>query len=259
MRRFWTNGSEDDVRAVTGRCPPATPMILPERSPQECEISTRGFAHDLGNHLQVIRSAIHLIQRNLDLSKLSDAQPFFQGALDSVDRAAALSKRILGYSEAGHAAGEVVYLDAALSRIADPIRWMAGPSIHVELTTEDALPAIFCNTGELENAILNLVANARDAMPHGGRLQVAAYFAGDAYDAAVMLRVTDTGCGMSAEIAKRAFQPLFTTKPAGIGTGLGLARVADFVRLSGGSVQIESMLGQGSSVNLRFPQYRSQT
>jgi len=129
----------------------------------------------------------------------------------------------------------------------------------VELDLDQDLPAVFCCALEFESVVLNLVINAKDAMPNGGVLRVAAY-CGDFDDGTtVVVRVTDTGCGMSAETARRAFQPLFTTKPVGRGTGLGLAMVSEFARRVGGSVQIESVVNCGTSVILRLPACRNQT
>jgi signal transduction histidine kinase len=182
-----------------------------------------------------------------------------QGALESVDRAAALSKQILGFSRAENGLEKFVHLGAAIAAIENPIRWTAGPAIQVDLAL-DAAPAVFCNIHELENAVLNLVINARDAMPEGGRLCIASYVddrgKADLLAAeegpTVVLRVTDTGCGMTPEILMRAFQPRFTTKTAERGNGLGLAMVQEFARRSGGSVTIESAVGEGTSVVLRF-------
>ncbi|MEI9989871.1 MAG: ATP-binding protein [Rhizomicrobium sp.] len=146
-----------------------------------------------------------------------------------------------------------MHIDLALGALEQPIRWMAGDAIRVELDLDGDLPPVFCDVREFENAVLNLVVNAREAMPEGGELCIAASRGGLEDDAIVILRVTDTGRGMSPETAKRAFQPRFTTKAIGRGNGLGLAMVADFVRRVGGSAQIESTPRQGTSIVLRIP------
>ncbi len=216
-----------------------------------------GIVHDFGNLMQIVTSAIHLIERNLDQPETLDIRAFTQGALASVDRATALSRQILGFSHAEDTIEEIVYLDFALAAIEKPICWMAGQSIRVELILGDDLSPVFCNVREFENAVLNLVINAKDAMPDGGRLRIETYRAGSENAPIVVLRVTDTGCGMSPQTAKHAFQPFFTTKPAGRGNGLGLAMVGEFVRRVGGSVQIESAVTQGTSVVLRLPACRN--
>ncbi len=216
-------------------------------------LMTTGIVHDFGNLMQIVSSAIDLIERKLDQPKRTEIRPFTQGALASVGRATALSRQILGFSRADNAREEVVRLDAALVAIERPIRWMVGEAVQVDVELADDLPSVFCNAREFENAVLNLVINAKEAMPDGGTLRIAASREELGGEANLVLRVTDTGCGMSPETVKRAFQLHFTTKPASLGTGLGLAMVGDFVRRVGGSVQIESILEQGTSVVLRLP------
>lgn len=218
-------------------------------------LMTSGIVHDFGNLVQVITSAVHLIELNLNQDAPVDLRALVREASDSVGRATALSRQIVGFSRAGNADSAMVYLGSVLSAIRNPIRWIAGPAIRVELSLDDNLPAVFCNVRELENVALNLVVNAKDAMPDGGHLSIAAYGADFEGGTTVVLRVTDTGCGMSSETARRAVQPFFTTKQAG--NGLGLALVNEFVRRVGGSLQIESAQGQGTSVILRFPGYRN--
>jgi signal transduction histidine kinase len=218
---------------------------------------TSGIVHDFGNLMQVVSSAIRLIEQKLDRPALVEAEPFIRGALQSVDRAVALSRQILSVSRADGAFEEIVNLNAALASMANPLCWTAGSNVRVELAVADDLPAVFCNIRELESALLNLVINAKDATPNGGCLRIAAH-GGDFEDGAtVILRVSDTGCGMSPEIAKRAFQPLFTTKPIGRGNGLGLAMVSEFVRRVGGSVHIEGAPNCGTSITLRLPACRN--
>jgi signal transduction histidine kinase len=220
-------------------------------------LMTSGIVHDFRNLMQVVSSAIHLIEQKLDQPALANVAPFISGALQSVDRATALSRQLLGVSRAENAHDEAVYLDAVLTSMKLPICWSAGADIRVELELDHDLPAVFCCAHEFESVILNLVINARDAMVNGGVLRIAAYRGNFEDGATVVMRVTDTGCGMSAETARRAFQPLFTTKPAGRGTGLGLAMVSEFARRVGGSVQIESAANCGTSVIMRLPACRN--
>ena len=207
--------------------------------------------------MQVVSSAIYLIEQKLDQPALLDVAPFINGALQSVDRASALSRQLLGVSRKDNVVDEVVYLESVLTAMKLPICWAAGPDVRVGLDLDQDLPPVFCCAREFESVVLNLVINAKDAMPNGGAVRVAVYRGNFDDGAIVVVRVTDTGCGMSAETARRAFQPLFTTKPPGRGTGLGLAMVSDFARRVGGSVQIESAASCGTSVILRLPACRN--
>jgi signal transduction histidine kinase len=220
-------------------------------------LMTSGIVHDFRNLMQVVSSAIHLIEQKLDQPALLDVAPFINGALQSVDRASALSRQLLGVSRKDNVVDEVVYLESVLTAMKLPICWAAGPDVRVGLDLDQDLPPVFCCAREFESVVLNLVINAKDAMPNGGAVRVAVYRGNFDDGAIVVVRVTDTGCGMSAETARRAFQPLFTTKPPGRGTGLGLAMVSDFARRVGGSVQIESAANCGTSVILRLPACRN--
>jgi signal transduction histidine kinase len=220
-------------------------------------LMTSGIAHDFRNLLQVVGSAIHLIEKKLDRTALGTVAPLINGALQSVDHATVLSGQLLGVSRKEIVFDEAVHLESVLTAMKLPVCWVTGPQIRVELDLGEDLPAVFCCAREFESVILNLVINAKDAMPDGGFLCLAVH-CGDFDDGAtVIVRVTDSGCGMSAETAKRAFQPLFTTKPVGRGTGLGLAMVSEFARRVGGSVQIESAENFGTSVILRLPACRN--
>jgi signal transduction histidine kinase len=214
-----------------------------------------GIVRDFGNLMQIVRSAVRLIERKLDTSALDDVGPFIHGALQSVDRAAALSRQILGVSRTNNKSEQVVHIGSALVAIKVPILWTAGPSIHVDLAIGDDLPAVFCNVWEFENVVLNLVMNARGAMPNGGRLRVSVV-RGDLKDGAtVVLCATDTGFGMPPGAARPAFQPAFAPMPARRGSGSGLAKVSEFARRAGGSVRVESLSNRSTSVTLRLPAY----
>jgi two-component system, NtrC family, sensor kinase len=215
-----------------------------------------GIVHDFGNLMQVVSSAVRLIEQKLDPSALFDVSPFINGALRSLERANALSKQLLGVSREESAHEEAICLESVLAAMRLPICWSVGADVRVELALNEDVPAVFCCAREFESVVLNLVVNAKDAMPNGGVLRIAAYRSSFDDDTTAVVRVTDTGCGMSAETAKRAFRPLFTTKPVGRGTGLGLAIVNDFAHRVGGSVQIESAENCGTSVTLRLPACR---
>ncbi len=164
---------------------------------------------------------------------------------------------MLGVARQTLGSEEPARLDDVLGVFCEPLTLMLGTSIELDLVLGDNLPRVFCCVREFENVILNLALNARDAMPEGGRLRISANRSRECRvenaGPTMVLRVTDTGRGMSAEQAKHAFAPFYTTKPAGQGTGLGLAMVHDFARRAGGSVEIESVLNLGTSVVLRLP------
>ncbi len=215
-----------------------------------------GIVHDFGNLMQVLSSAIDLIEKNLDHPARCHVEPYIRGAMQSADRATALSRQILGVPRVGELVEDFVHLDAALVEIRNPICWVAGPDVRVELALEAGLPAVFCSVRELENVVLNLVINARDAMPGGGRICISVNRCDFDEGPTVVLRVTDTGCGVPPETAQYMFQRFFSTKPLGRGTGLGLAMVGEFARRLGGSVQIDSAVNCGTSITLRLPACR---
>jgi len=222
-------------------------------------LTTSEVAHDLGNLLQIVGSAVRLIDRGLGQACSPDLSPLIGGALSSVDRATALSRRLLDSAQAPHEPVARVYLDTVLAGIRNMILLAAGPAVAVELVVGEGLPAIRCDRHELENVILNLVSNARDAMHGAGRLIIAIEREVPDREAiagispGLSLRVTDTGCGMSPETAARAFQPFFTTKPRGRGTGLGLALAGAFAQRLGGSADIDSRIGEGTAITLHLP------
>ena len=205
-------------------------------------------AHDLRNQLQIVGSAVRLIERNLHPADGDRLRAYIDGALISIDRASTLSQRILDCSSAD-GASEVMHLHAVVGDIRDVILLAAGPSVSVAFDRVEEVPPVACHRRDLENVILNLVVNAQDAMDGVGRLALSIGRDG----AVAVLRVTDTGCGMPPEVARRALTPFFTTKRDGGGTGLGLAMADAFARSAGGSIRIDSVPGMGTSVSLRLP------
>jgi signal transduction histidine kinase len=223
-------------------------------------MKTMEVAHDLGNLLQVVGSAVRLIDRNVAPTASAELRFFIAGALASVERAATLSRRILARSRPKGVVNEVTYLDEVLADIQQMIALAGGPDVALEIVSSDAVPAVACDKRDLENVILNLVINARDAMDGKGHLRLSL----DREDHGrvggfgqrrpeVVLRVEDTGCGMRPEVAAQVFRPFFTTKANGAGTGLGLAMVSDFAKRLDGSVSLESEVGRGTTVTLRMP------
>jgi signal transduction histidine kinase len=227
---------------------------------------TGGIAHDFNNLLTVIVASLNLLRRRLARNE-GGYEPLIDSALDSADNAANLVKRLLAFSRIQPLAPAPLDVAAFLTGMSAMLTRTLGAGIEMETRPGDYLWSIKVDANELQNAILNLAVNARDAMPGGGRLTIAAVNrlieaedpALDAPPAGayVVVSVGDTGEGMSPEVLAKAFDPFFTTKPVGKGTGLGLSQVHGFVKQSGGHVRIRSDAGAGTTIELYLPRYRS--
>jgi signal transduction histidine kinase len=234
------------------------PILQPAARPDLASLGlgTAGLAHDLRNLLQIISSAVQLIDREVDRGNAAAVHRLAKSAQASVDRATALSREIITSTDADDE--QLVSVAIVLVTLRDLISLTVGPTIQVEILSSDGIPAVRCSRRKLENALLNLVANARDAMPDGGRLKISLFLDETAVNLAtgrfqVAVKVDDTGQGMSQATLRSVLTPFFTTKPADRGTGIGLSSVRDFVAGCGGSVTIESILGEGTSVLLHLP------
>ena len=229
---------------------------------------TGGIAHDFNNMLQAISGSLDLMMRRAGQGRAGEALPLMQGARRTVDRAAALTNRLLAFARRQALQPMPVVLDTLVEGMADLIRHTVGPDVQVALEMGDGEWVVLCDPNQMESALLNLAINARDAMPGGGRLRVstrdvaltAAELVGQ--DGArpgpyVELAVADTGSGMNEATRARALEPFFTTKPLGQGTGLGLSQIYGFVRQSGGVVRLDSTPGQGTTVLLYLPKQAS--
>ena len=224
---------------------------------------TGGIAHDFNNMLAVVIGSLSLMQKrlaqgNTDISRYADA------AMEGAQRAATLTSRLLAFSRQQPLTPVTLDLNKTVAGMSELIRRTIGENIQIETVLAGGLWRTFSDPSEVENAILNLSVNARDAMPDGGKLTIETanchldeHYAASRDDVAagqyVLIAVTDTGSGMSKEIIARAFDPFFTTKPSGKGTGLGLSQVYGFVKQSGGHVQIYSETGQGTTVKIYLP------
>jgi CheY-like chemotaxis protein len=224
-----------------------------------------GIAHDFNNMLAVIMSAMNLIQRKLARGE-TDIGKFVDSATDAVNRAAALTQRLLAFSRQQPLSPRAVDANRLVSGMSELLRRALGGSLSVETVLAGGLWRTYADVSQLENAILNLAVNARDAMGDDGRLTIETANAhlDDAYARAhaevqpgqyVMIAVTDTGSGMTPDVLARAFEPFFTTKPVGKGTGLGLSQVFGFVKQSGGHVKIYSEPGQGTTIKIYLPRH----
>ncbi len=213
-----------------------------------------GVSHDFNNFL-------HIIVGNLDMARRRGERPgpamriHVDTALEAAKRATVLTQRLLAFGRKQSLEPAMVDVNGLMEGLADLLTHVLGDRIALRLDLQPALPAVWIDGVQLESAILNLAANARDALPQGGQMTVATR-AVPSPDGRlqVELAVADTGQGMPPEVAARAFEPFFTTKAAGRGTGLGLSQIHGFVRQSGGDVRLESAIGQGTCVTIRLPE-----
>ncbi|MEX3968423.1 PAS domain S-box protein [Paraburkholderia sp. EG286B] len=223
---------------------------------------TGGVAHDFNNVLQVVRGNLELIESRLGRESL--VRERLDKAIDAVERGAKLASQLLAFGRRQPLQPVVVNLATALRNMDDMLRRALDETIEVETVIAGGLWNTCADVHQLENVILNLAINARDAMPDGGKLtlELGNAMLDDHYVAGlqdvpagqyVMLAVTDTGVGMSADVLARAIDPFFTTKPEGSGTGLGLSMVYGFVKQSGGHLRLYSEVGHGTTVKVYLP------
>jgi PAS domain S-box-containing protein len=230
---------------------------------------TGGIAHDFNNLLQGITGGLDLVKKRVMQGRFNELDRFISGAMASANRASALTHRLLAFSRRQPLAPKPVEVNPLLASMEELLRRTLGERIVFELVTAGGLWLTKCDPNQLENAVLNLVINARDAMPDGGTLTVEtgnSHLDG-AYAAVhqdieagqyVCIGVTDTGSGMSPATIAKAFEPFFTTKPLGRGTGLGLSMIYGFAKQSGGHAKIYSELGNGTTFKLYLPRYRGE-
>jgi PAS domain S-box-containing protein len=224
-----------------------------------------GIAHDFNNLLMIIQGNLEKAQKiNATASANTAMQRVLGNAMRGAQRAATLTHRLLAFSRRQPLDPKLLNVNTYLPGIADFLQRSLGETIEIEVVGAPGLWPIEVDVAQLESALVNLAINSRDAMPDGGKLTVEAlnqvldhqYCRGNPEIAPgqyVLIAVSDTGQGMSAEVLGRAFEPFFTTKEIGHGTGLGLSQVYGFVKQSGGHVKIYSEPGQGTSVKLYFP------
>ena len=226
---------------------------------------TGGLAHDFNNLLAGISGALELMNRRISQGRLSDVDKYMVAAQGSAKRAAVLTQRLLAFSRRQTLEPRATNVNTLMYGMAELIQRTAGPGIQIEtLGAVDAWTA-FVDVSQLENALLNLCINARDAMPEGGRIQLQTSNhwldanTARAHDLTegpyLRLSVSDTGTGMAPDVMAHVFKPFFTTKPIGQGTGLGLSMIYGFAQQSGGQVHIQSAVGEGTCVSLYLPRH----
>ena len=213
---------------------------------------TGGIAHDFNNMLAVVVGGLELAQRWLPDTP-EKAERHLANALDGANRAADLTRRLLTFARSEPARPEMTPIDECIASFAQLLERTIGDRIALTLDLQADGLACWLDRQQFENALLNLAVNARDAMNGHGSLTIRTVDDGENASAALAVQVIDTGCGMAPDVLERVFDPFYTTKPAGQGTGLGMSQVFAFCRQSGGEVQISSTEGEGTSVAMLLP------
>lgn len=226
---------------------------------------TGGLAHDFNNILAGIGGSLDLMKTRLAQGRIGDIDRYVTGAQSAVKRAAALTQRLLAFSRRQTLDPKPSDINKIVADMHDLVSRSVGPGIAIETVAAGGLWNAFVDIGQLENALLNLCINARDAMPDGGKLTIEtgnrwlddrnAQERGVPPGQYVSLCVSDTGTGMAADVVARAFDPFFTTKPIGQGTGLGLSMVYGFAGQSGGAVRIYSEVDRGTMICIYLPRH----
>jgi PAS domain S-box-containing protein len=226
---------------------------------------TGGLAHDFNNLLAGISGSLELMGTRLSQGRIAEVEKYIIVAQGASKRAAALTHRLLAFSRRQTLDPRPTNVNTLVVGMTDLIQRSVGPGIEVETVGATGLWPALVDPGQLENALLNLSINARDAMPDGGRITIETANkwmdrqAAQAHDMPegqyISLCVTDTGTGMSDDVKAKAFEPFFTTKPLGQGTGLGLSMIYGFAQQSGGQVRIYSEIGKGTTVCIYLPRH----
>ncbi|MDB5963932.1 MAG: domain S-box protein, partial [Polaromonas sp.] len=229
---------------------------------------TGGLAHDFNNLLAGISGSLELLQTRVAQGRIGDLERYLGAAQDAARRAAALTHRLLAFSRRQTLDPKPIDANRLVAGMEELIRRTVGPEVAVKVVAAGGLWATLVDPSQLDSALLNLCINARDAMPEGGRLTIetdnkwlderSARERGLDPGQYVSLCVSDNGSGMAPEEIARAFATFFTTKPIGLGTGLGLSMVYGFARQSGGQARICSELGQGTTVCLYLPRHHGE-
>ncbi|MDF3980565.1 ATP-binding protein [Luteibacter sp. PPL201] len=267
----WVGAFEDGHIYATGRDITVERQQLESlRQAQKMEAVgqlTGGLAHDFNNLLGGISGTLEMVGLRLEQGRVAEVEPFLAAGMGAVRRAAALTHRLLAFSRQQSLAPTSTDVDVLTDGMLDLIGRTVGPGIRVEHVRSPEPWTVLVDQPQLENSLLNLCINARDAMPDGGRILIeiaCAVLAGaDARRHGVpdgdyvCLSVADTGAGMPPDVVARAFDPFFTTKPLGRGTGLGLSMIYGFAQQSGGQVRIDSTQGVGTRVSIVLPRHHA--
>jgi PAS domain S-box-containing protein len=261
----WNETLEEQVAARTRELMATEEALRQSQKMEAVGQLTGGIAHDFNNLLTGITGSLELLGIRIAQGRLNDVERYSLAAQGAAKRAAALTHRLLAFSRRQTLDPRPTDVNRLVSGLEDLVRRTVGPGIETEVVESVGLWTTLVDANQLENALLNLCINARDAMPEGGRLTIET--ANRWIDTRiaqerdlepgqyVSLCVSDTGTGMTPEIIAKAFDPFFTTKPLGLGTGLGLSMIYGFARQSGGHIRIYSEVGEGTNVCLYLPRH----
>lgn len=256
-RGYIMQSALQQVEYRTFQCQPSCDPTHDEHVPGRLEalgMMTAGIVHDLGNIIQILSSTVELLDGHPAIKATTSLQPPMRRAVNSVARASTLISRVLRFARGDRAEQESVDLKQCLLDLKPLLRWMAKNRVRIDIQVDVDVPPVVCNRSDLEAAILNLVLNARDAIPGRGMLSIAAMpRRSGRIVSKVAISVSDTGRGMSARTKARAAEPFFTTKTSAPGSGLGLTMVRRFAQEAGGNVLLKSRLGLGTTVTLLLP------
>jgi PAS domain S-box-containing protein len=266
----WTAMPEGEVFYAVGRDITQRKQLEDQlRQSQKMEAVgqlTGGLAHDFNNMLTGILGGIDMVRRRVSQGRIGDIDRFLDAAMQSGQRAAALTHRLLAFSRRQTLDSRPLDVRALADSMDDLLRRTLGEQVQLRIEVDEGVWLAVADDNQLESAILNLAINARDAMPGGGRLTISAHNVSLSAEALansdraepgdyVEVRVTDTGVGMPADVLRKVFDPFFTTKPLGQGTGLGLSMIYGFVQQSRGHIEIESREGFGTTIHLYLPRH----
>ena len=213
---------------------------------------TGGIAHDFNNMLAVVIGGLELARRNANANP-GEAIRHLDSAMEGANRAAALTRRLLAFAREEAINPESLNAGALVAGMRDLLDRTLGDGVRIQIVDEGRGWSVRADRVQLENTLLNLAVNARDAMGGRGTLRVLTRAEPSPDGDRICISVADDGCGMTPEVAERAFEPFFTTKPVGKGTGLGLSQIFAFVRQLGGEVAIDTAPGKGTTVRLSLP------
>ncbi len=264
-----TASLEAEVKARTSELMIAEESLRQAQKMEAVGQLTGGLAHDFNNLLTGIAGAIEMMQVRITQGRIGELDRYASAAQGAVKRAAALTHRLLAFSRRQTLDPKPTDINRLVTGMQDLIQRTVGPAAEVEVVGAAGLWSAMVDSNQLENALLNLCINARDAMPDGGRITIetgnkwlderAARERDLQPGQFISLCVTDTGVGMTPEIRARAFDPFYTTKPLGEGTGLGLSMIYGFARQSGGQVRIYTELGVGTTMCIYLPRHYGAT
>jgi signal transduction histidine kinase len=235
-----------------------TGSIFKTDSDRSHQFFHNGSIHDLRNLLQTVSSGVSIAESRIENGRSGEVPAILARIGDSVEKASALLRQMVRIRRSSATSKSAVDIGKMFATLEASLRWALGPRNELVIAIAPDLPPVCCVESEFENVMLNLVINARDAMPNGGRVAVeVTRDAGSGAGGGIILRIHDKGMGMDPAVAAKAFEPYFTTKGVSAGTGLGLAMVAAFTRSLGGSARIEQTSSRGTTIALCLPTLRA--